>query len=51
MAGDNVFNSRDSRYWGLLPEDYIIGKAVRIWKSINPKTKKIRMDRFLKKIE
>lgn len=51
MAGDNVLNSRDSRYWGLLPEDYIIGKAVRIWKSINPKTKKIRMDRFLKKIE
>jgi len=25
MAGDNVCNSRDSRYWGLVPEEYIIG--------------------------
>lgn len=25
MAGDNVLDSRDSRYWGLLPDDYIVG--------------------------
>jgi signal peptidase I len=32
MSGDNVFNSRDSRYWGLLPEDNIIGKVALVWK-------------------
>ena len=25
MAGDNVVNSADSRYWGLVPEEYVIG--------------------------
>ncbi|MDR1756140.1 MAG: signal peptidase I [Culturomica sp.] len=30
MAGDLVSNSRDSRYWGLLPEDHIVGKAAMI---------------------
>jgi len=47
MAGDNVQNSQDSRYWGLLPDDYIVGKAWFIWKSIHPYTDKIRWDRFL----
>ena len=51
MAGDKGANSQDSRYWGLLPEEYIVGKAVRIWKSVAPYTKKFRWDRFLKKIE
>ena len=27
MAGDKGMNSQDSRYWGLLPEEYIVGKA------------------------
>jgi len=50
MAGDYLFNSIDSRYWGLLPEDHIIGKALFIWKSIDPSTDKYRFKRFFKKI-
>lgn len=50
MAGDNGMNSQDSRYWGLLPEEYIVGKAWIIWKSIDPYTEKFRWDRFLKVI-
>ncbi len=33
VAGDQGENSQDSRYWGLLPEEYIVGVASRIWKS------------------
>lgn len=51
MAGDKVMNSQDSRYWGLLPEEYIVGKAVFIWKSVKPNTGDIRWNRILKKIE
>ena len=50
MAGDKGINSQDSRYWGLLPEEYIVGKAWIIWKSIDPYTYKFRWDRFLKVI-
>ncbi|MCQ2268453.1 MAG: signal peptidase I, partial [Bacteroidaceae bacterium] len=39
-----------SRYWGLVPEPFIAGKAVRIWKSVNPYTGKMRWDRFWKKL-
>lgn len=50
MAGDNGMNSQDSRYWGMLPEEYIVGKAWIIWKSVDPYTDKFRWDRFLKVI-
>lgn len=50
MAGDNAINSQDSRYWGLLPEEYIVGKAWIIWKSLDPHTRRFRWDRFLKTI-
>lgn len=49
MCGDNVSNSNDSRYWGLVPEEYIVGVVSRISYSIDPKTGKYRMDRILKK--
>ena len=51
VAGDKVLNSRDSRYWGLLPEPFIVGKAIRIWKSVDLDTNKIRWNRILKKVE
>lgn len=50
MAGDRVEDSQDSRYWGLLPEEYIVGKAWIIWKSINPATDSFDWNRFLKLI-
>lgn len=50
VAGDNVSNSQDSRYWGLLPESYIVGKAILIWKS-NDESGKLRWSRVLSKIE
>jgi signal peptidase I len=51
VAGDRAEDSQDSRYWGLLPEEYIVGKAGLIWKSVDPYTRKFRWKRFLKSIQ
>lgn len=40
MAGDNVRDSKDSRYWGLLPDDYIVGIVKGILFSRDPSTGK-----------
>lgn len=45
MAGDNVFDSMDSRYWGLVPEDYIIGVVKMISYSKDKETDTIKWER------
>lgn len=54
MMGDNRHNSLDSRYWGFVPEDHIVGKAFFIWLSIDRNAsfvERIRWNRFFKLIE
>jgi len=36
VMGDNHHNSADSRYWGFVPDDHLLGKAVTVWFSIEP---------------
>jgi signal peptidase I len=49
MMGDNRHNSEDSRYWGFVPFDHVVGKPVFIWFSYNKDGKglsKVRWERL-----
>lgn len=50
MIGDNIVNSSDSRCWGFVPEEYIIGVAVAVLYSVDPEDGALRSDRFLKSL-
>lgn len=50
MLGDNWLNSNDSRHWGLLPEDFIVGKSLFVCYSVDPETKRLRYGRIGKKL-
>ncbi len=54
MMGDNRHDSYDSRYWGFVPEDHIVGKALFIWMSMDYHQSflnKIRWNRIFNGIE
>lgn len=48
MMGDNRHNSADSRFWGFVPEDHIVGKAVFIWFSVDRNGGGIRWNRIFR---
>lgn len=51
MGGDRMWNSQDSRYIGLIPEDFIVGKATLVLTSRDPETKEYQWGRFFTKIK
>ena len=48
MMGDNRHNSADSRFWGFVPEDHIVGTPLFIIFSKDKDTGKIRFNRMFK---
>ena len=50
LMGDNRYNSADSRVWGFVPEDHVVGRASLVWFSKSP-YKGIRWERLFKFID
>ncbi len=50
MMGDNRHRSADSRFWGFVPENHVVGKAVFIWFSKDPETG-VRWDRIFSLVD
>jgi signal peptidase I len=54
MMGDNRHNSLDSRYWGFVPEDHIVGKPLFVWlskDSFNPGLSSIHWNRMFRSVK
>lgn len=51
MMGDNRENSADSRYWGYVPEDHIVGKAWFVWFSHGDHLYNVRFNRMFRGIK
>lgn len=55
VMGDNRHNSQDSRYWGFVPEDHIVGKPLMVWLSLDKDKSwfggKIRWNRLFRTVE
>lgn len=55
MMGDNRHNSADSRYWGFVPEDHVVGKPIVVWLSLDKDRGwfdgKIRWNRLFKMVK
>ena len=53
LMGDNRNNSLDSRFWGFVPEDHVVGRAAFIWMSVDERGYfgGVRWDRIFKKIK
>lgn len=55
MMGDNRHNSADSRYWGFVPEDHVVGKPIVVWLSLDKDRGwldgKIRWNRLFKMVD
>lgn len=54
MMGDNRHNSADSRFWGFVPEDHIVGKALFVWMSWDKNAKglkKVRWSRLFRSVK
>ncbi|UTW65518.1 S26 family signal peptidase [bacterium SCSIO 12643] len=55
LMGDNRHNSADSRFWGFVPEDHVVGKAAFVWLSIDPELSssdgKFRWDKMFRVVK